>query len=64
LRRAGFTVVTTPVRELSPVHAELSPDALYHIRISDHSTRTSWLLDGKGVSREYTSIAELLQAMK
>jgi len=53
LRRAGFTVVTTPVT-----------DVLYHIRIPDHSTRTSWLLDGKGASREYTSIAELLQAMR
>jgi iron complex transport system ATP-binding protein len=64
LRRAGFTVVTTPAKELSPDGAELSPDVLYHVRISDHPTRPSWLLDGKGANREYTSIAELLQAMR
>jgi iron complex transport system ATP-binding protein len=57
LRRAGFTVVTMPVT--TP-----AKDIIYHVRIPDYPTRTSWLLDGKGASREYTSIAELLQAMR
>ena len=64
LRRAGFTVVTTPAKELSPVDVKLSTDVLYHIRVADHPTRTSWLLEGGGVSRDYHSIAELLQAMR
>jgi iron complex transport system ATP-binding protein len=57
LRRAGLTVVTMPATDLSPM------EALYHIHIFDHPTRTSWLLDSEGESREYDSIAELLQAM-
>ncbi len=59
LRRAGFTVVppTTSAKEFSPA------DMLYHIRISDNITRTSWLLERGGASRECISIAELLQAM-
>jgi len=54
LRRAGFTVAATT--GATPV--------LYHIRITDHPTHTSWLLDNEGVSREYHSIAELLQAIR
>jgi iron complex transport system ATP-binding protein len=64
LRRAGFTVVTTPAKGLSPADSKLSSDVLYHIRISDYPTPTSWLLDNRKVSREYHSIAELLQAMR
>jgi iron complex transport system ATP-binding protein len=64
LRRAGFSVVTMPAKELSPMEAELSPGVLYHIRVTDHPTHTSWLLDNRKASREYHSIAELLQAMR
>lgn len=57
LRRAGFTIVLMPAADLPPT------EALYHIHIFDHPTGTSWLLDSEAESREYDSIAELLEAM-